>query len=254
MKPYPLTAMLAAVSVLGSPPSWAAPLCEARTGGQAPTVVELYTSEGCSSCPPADRWLSGLPTSPQLLALAFHVDYWDSLGWQDRFASPAHTQRQKQWQAVMGTRFVYTPQAVVNGTDWRGLPGPLPARAPVATATLPGIHLLRQGNQLSADVLPPATPAQANATFSGYWAVLEDGLQTAVKAGENQGVRLRHDHVVRRYVPLPAWPAGSAQHFSLTLLDADRPDPAHPVQVVLVVEAPLTRAPVQALALSCPAM
>ena len=253
MKTCTMAAMLAAAWMLGAPPSWAAPACEARSGPQAPTVVELYTSEGCSSCPPADRWLSGLPVSPQLLALAFHVDYWDALGWQDRFASPAHTQRQRRWQKTMGTRFVYTPQAVVNGADWRGLPGPLPARAPVASSTLPSIHLLRQGRTLTADVLPPATSPPSDARFSGYWAVLENGLQTAIKAGENQGALLRHDHVVRRYVPVPSWPAGSAQRFSLTL-DGDQPSQTRPVRAVLVIEAPLTLAPVQALALDCPAM
>ena len=251
MKPATLTSLLAATTVLATVPSGATPQCGARTGAQPPTVVELYTSEGCSSCPPADRWLSGQPTSPQLLALAFHVDYWDSLGWQDRFASPSHTQRQRQWQQAMGTRFVYTPQVVVNGADWRDLPGPLPARAPVATTALPSIHLQQQGHTLTADVQPPTSPAPAHTQFSGYWAVLEDGLQTAVKSGENKGTLLRHDHVVRRYVPIPPWPAGSAQRFSLTL-DGDRSTQSRAIQAVLVIEAPLTRAPVQAVALDCP--
>ena len=77
-------------------------------------MVELYTSEGCSSCPPADRWLSALKDGPPVVALAFHVDYWDRLGWKDRNASPAYTRRQAAQQRFNGARFSYTPQ--VPGT------------------------------------------------------------------------------------------------------------------------------------------
>ena len=80
-------------------------------------MVELYTSEGCNSCPPADRWLSTLKADPAVVALAFHVDYWDRLGWKDRFASAAFTARQAAQQATNGARFSYTPQVVVDGRD-----------------------------------------------------------------------------------------------------------------------------------------
>ena len=86
-------------------------------------MVELYTSEGCSSCPPADRWLSGLKGKPAVVALSFHVDYWDRLGWKDRFSSAAYSQRQSQLQRTSGARYVYTPQVVVAGRDqprWSG--------------------------------------------------------------------------------------------------------------------------------------
>ncbi len=97
-----------------------------------PTLVELYTSEGCSSCPPADRWLSQLKGQDDVVALAFHVDYWDRLGWKDRFASAEHTQRQAQQQRSNGARFSYTPQVVVNGRDRPSWGGPVAGEATAA--------------------------------------------------------------------------------------------------------------------------
>ena len=79
-------------------------------------VVELYTAQGCSSCPPADALLEEMAKNAEILALAFHVDYWDYLGWQDAFASPAHTLRQKAYAHAAGERMIYTPQAIVDGT------------------------------------------------------------------------------------------------------------------------------------------
>ena len=108
---------LCALPALPNPTLAAAPACSARSGALAPTVVELYTSEGCNSCPPADRWLSRLKADPAVVALAFHVDYWDRLGWKDRFASPLYTQRQAQQQSISGARFSYTPQVIVDGVD-----------------------------------------------------------------------------------------------------------------------------------------
>ena len=101
--------------------------CSAKSGPQLVPLIELYTSEGCSSCPPADRWLSATfsKTAPRSsgIALAFHVDYWDRLGWKDRFATPQYTQRQYEGMRASGARFAYTPQIVVQGKDfpqWHG--------------------------------------------------------------------------------------------------------------------------------------
>ena len=110
-----IASVTSVIAALAAP----ADACEVRSGPVAPVVVELYTSEGCDSCPPADRWLSGLKGREGVVALAFHVDYWDRLGWADRFASPAHTQRQQQRQRLSGARFIYTPQVIANGMDWR---------------------------------------------------------------------------------------------------------------------------------------
>jgi hypothetical protein len=175
-------------------------------------VVELYTSEGCNSCPPADQWLSALPRDGSVLALAFHVDYWDSLGWTDRFADAAYTSRQRHLQSSSGARYVYTPQLIVGGRDfpgWRQLPAAaLAASATGLPAEAPALQLRRDGSRLVVQV-----GAAGSGLVAGYWALLEDGHQSRVAAGENAGRALRHDHVVRRYEPLAAWSAGEARQW-----------------------------------------
>src|SRR5436190_20679539 len=132
--PRALSLALAGIAaIVGHGSARAVDACSAASTRQVPPVVELYTSEGCNSCPPADRWLSALKADPSVVALAFHVDYWDRLGWKDRFASAAFTARQASQQASNGARFSYTPQVVVDGrdrTDWSRATVPAPARAP----------------------------------------------------------------------------------------------------------------------------
>lgn len=168
--------------------------CSARSAPTAPQIVELYTSEGCNSCPPADKWLGTLKGRADVVALAFHVDYWDRLGWTDRFASPAWTQRQSEVNTRSGARFSYTPQVVVNGKDYRQWPR-LPARNGAAPVEL---QMSRDGAGYVVTLTPTeATRNGALSGYSGFWAVTEDGHRTQVKAGENAGVTLLHDGVVR---------------------------------------------------------
>lgn len=215
----------------------AAPLCSATAPARAPTVVELYTSEGCSSCPPADQWLAALPRGESVLALAFHVDYWDHLGWRDRFASPAHTARQYTLQAGSGARFVYTPQVIVNGRDWPAWrqAGALPAPA----AAEVGLRLVREGKQVRAEV---GVRSGAGA-LAGYWALVEDAHRSQASTGENAGRELRHEHVVRRFSPVASWAAVHPQ--SLTW-EPPVPEAGHPAQVVFVVTDAATARPLQA--------
>ncbi|MGE0348956.1 DUF1223 domain-containing protein [Hydrogenophaga sp.] len=216
--------------------------CEARSGPKPLAVVELYTSEGCSSCPPADRWLSTLKTQDGVLALSFHVNYWNHLGWRDPFATPETTARQYRLKEALGGKYVYTPQVVLNGRDHRSWGGQ-GARdlAPLPAASAPGLRLVREGNQVTAELA--ASPAHT--ALAGYWAVLQDGLVSRVTRGENAGESLRHDHVVSHYQPVEPWPAGETRRTRLTLPAGGNP------RVAFVVTDPSLTRPVQALVLQC---
>jgi len=224
--------LLAAAAAM--PAAAAAQSCTALAGARPPLVLELYTSEGCSSCPPADRWLSSLASGPHTLPLAFHVNYWNRLGWPDRFASAEATQRQYDWAKALRASNVYTPQVVAGGRDWRRWPAlpQAPAAAPM------GLTLRLEGTRAVAEL------GAAAGRWTGYWAVLEDGHKSKVTAGENSGETLHHDHVVRLYKPVPAWGA-DAQRFELPL---PAPEAGTTQRVAFIVEAAATRQPVQALA------
>ena len=245
--PTLLGALLAGLAGSGHGIAGAADACAAASPRTVVPVVELYTSEGCNSCPPADRWLSKLKADPSVVALAFHVDYWDRLGWKDRFASPAFTARQAMQQQTNGARFSYTPQVVVDGrdrTDW--------SRASVAAASRPTapveVMLAQRGDRFVATVTPASG---APPRLAAYWAVTEQGHVTAVKAGENEGVTLHHDFVVRDYEPVAPWPARSGAGETLSFKPAKAADPAHPRSVNLVVVDAATGRPVQAVKVGC---
>jgi hypothetical protein len=235
---YWLAATLLAGGV--SPLAQAQP-CRAESGAQVPVVVELYTSEGCNSCPPADRWLSSLKGHPSVLAAAFHVDYWDRLGWKDRFGSARHSERQAELQAAAGARYSYTPQVIVNGRDWRRWPAlPAPAsRAPVRLA------MQRVGEQVELQVTPLEDRRQRLAL---WWAALEDDHVSQVKAGENSGATLRHDHVVRHHGRIAPFSGVLTQR-----IDAPaRGEGGRVPRVLAVVTDAASGATVQALQLRCP--
>src|SRR5438105_1057209 len=247
--PWPLAsalALVAAACVAGAERADAATACTARSGPAAASVVELYTSEGCNSCPPADRWLSALRGRSDVVGLAFHVDYWDRLGWKDRFASAAFTQRQVAQQAVNGARFAYTPQVVVDGRDRKDWPRVQPAAS--ATPAAVAIELSHDGDRATANVTLAAEPPQR---LAAYWAITEFGHRTAVKAGENEGVTLDHDFVVRALQPVAAWNAqrGVAQRLEFVVPAARDGAPSRRVNLV-VIDAASGR-PVQALAVGC---
>ena len=236
--------------VLGSvvpQPAWAqaASACQVRSAARQLQLVELYTSEGCNSCPPADHWLSGLKNRSDVLAAAFHVDYWDRLGWVDRFGSTRHTQRQAEQQRSSGAGFSYTPQVLVNGRDWRGWPTlPLLDSPALVQITLQRLD----SRQVSVNVL-----AQRGAPprLAMWWAVLEDQHSSAVAAGENHGVSLRHDHVVRQYTPVAAWAAADSPARSLRLDAPHNGEAGRKARLLVVVTDAATGAPLQAVQLDC---
>lgn len=242
----PAASGLALVAALLAAPAAGAQSCSARSAAIAPPVVELYTSEGCNSCPPADKWLSRLKADPSVVALAFHVDYWDRLGWKDRFASAAYTQRQAEQQRVSGARFSYTPQVILNGVDRPDWPRASVAAGPAAPVEA---QLAREGNRVTATIKPAAS---APSRLAAYWAVTEQGHVSAVKAGENQGVTLTHDYVVREYRQVAAWPArADGGPTTLQFELAGAADAAHPRQVNLVIVDAHSGRPVQAVKLGC---
>jgi hypothetical protein len=221
--------------------------CSARSAATVVPVVELYTSEGCNTCPKADRWLSALRAEPAVVALAFHVDYWDRLGWRDRFADPRFSQRQAQQQVVNGARFSYTPQVVVAGVDRRDWASWLPSLFPRQTARV-ALTLTRSADGYVATVLPAA---DAPPRLAAYWAVAENGHVSTILAGENEGATLRHDFVVRDYRPVAPWIARPGNVATLRLEPARTAASGSAPAIQLVVIDAANGKPLQALKLGC---
>lgn len=175
--------------------SWAGDL-RFSSGETQTTVIELYTSEGCSSCPPADTWLSRFTTDPELwtriIPLAFHVDYWNYLGWTDRLSKAEYSQRQRQYAQHGYAGTVYTPGFFRNGREWRGWfqrqPIPQVSQSPAGRLTV-----VVSEESVTANFIPArqlSTPMLLNMAELGF------GLEHAIKSGENAGQKLRHDFVV----------------------------------------------------------
>jgi hypothetical protein len=165
--------------------------------GERPIVVELFTSQGCSSCPPADALLAGLASRPEVLALSFHVDYWDRLGWKDPFSSPEATRRQRRYTELLGLATVYTPQIIVDG-KWQAVGSD---RGEVERALDAARH---DGNEVPVALVVDHGHAQIKISSGGEGvsgAVLLIGFDrrhvTAVARGENGGRTLAYVDVVR---------------------------------------------------------
>lgn len=201
----------ALICALGTPAARAD--CWGNSGDRLVPLVELYTAEGCNECPAADRWLSELSKQPESVRpslLALHVDYWDEIGWPDKFADPLHGKRQEARVMLAGKRVVYTPQVMVGRdtqVDWQN-PRRLSSRLQSSQAGSPLMDLTlqadrRPGNTLQVrfsgtlreDEHGQLKPAQLQPLL--WLALYQDGLSSAVTAGENKGMTLRHDRVVR---------------------------------------------------------
>jgi len=181
--------LLLAVHALAAPAP-EAPVATFESGVDRVALVELYTSEGCSSCPPADRWLSRLKSDPRLwrdfVPLAFHVDYWDYIGWQDRFARPAFSQRQR------------TPGFLKDGSEWRGW---FRKDSPAADTTPVGVLSVGLEHDRASIRFDPRSGEYDQLDVNV--AVLGMGLTSDVTTGENGGKTLHHDFVVLDLVSRP---------------------------------------------------
>jgi hypothetical protein len=193
--------VLGSSNVLAQPGS-SPPITTFESGETQSSLIELFTSEGCSSCPPAEKWMSALKSSQDLwkktVPVAFHVDYWDRLGWRDRFAKPEFTSRQQRYAAAWGGDSVYTPGFVVNGKEWRSWLG---SNSMPTTSTKIGVLRvsLGDGGKLIAAFVPEMTQPRALAL---NLALLGNDLESDVKRGENTGRKLRHDFVVLNLIKI----------------------------------------------------
>lgn len=211
----PLRAMMMTTLLLSvTSHAFAADACVARSGPRVVPLVELYTSEGCSSCPPADRWLSAQLRDGQANFLAFHVDYWDDIGWPDRFASAQYSQRQRARVGAVGQSTVYTPQVMVgssvqaswrSSSDWRR--SIEQARQPSAAALTLRLQPTSTGWQANIGAAPIGTSSQPARLWVARYV---DAQVSNVRAGENRGETLHHDRVVRQLSGPWALPATGA--------------------------------------------
>jgi len=181
-------------------------------------VVELFTSQGCSSCPPADRFLGELAKRDDVLALSMHVDYWDYIGWKDPFASPDNTTRQRLYARRFGLGYVYTPQMVVDGyTETTGSNRPAVMNGIAQAKAMPGLNLALARTDGGARVdLPAGEPDQAVV----YALLIDRHQETNVRRGENGGRKLGHSNVVRDMKRVGIW-RGAAITVDLRLAEMD---------------------------------
>jgi hypothetical protein len=196
---YRCIPLLAALMLLGSGAALAGDVV-IRSGPGQVHLLELFTSEGCSSCPPAEERLSSLKAIAGLwktvVPVGFHVDYWDHLGWPDRFASAAYTARQQAYASGWGSDSVYTPEFVLDGREFTD--------AEIPSASGPGGNLevnLSSSRVLTVHYQPAA--AGPGTAWEAHIAPLGVGLETDVRGGENGGRRLRHDFVALSLLTLP---------------------------------------------------
>jgi hypothetical protein len=177
-----------------------------------PVLVELFTSEGCSSCPPADELLSRLAHDGsirgiRIVPIGWHVDYWDALGWKDPLSSADATKRQQTYAAALGLADVYTPQMIVDGRDaFVGSDERLARQAIQRAAARPharlAVRVAADGGAYSIAVELASIPADAREPLDAFAAIVEDGLTSVVRRGENGGRTLHHDAGLRRLVAL----------------------------------------------------
>jgi hypothetical protein len=167
-----------------------------------PAVVELYTSQGCSSCPPADALLGELSQMPNVLALAFHVDYWDSIGWRDHFALPTAVRRQQQYVETLGLSSAFTPQVVIDGRS--SFVGSDKRR--ILAAIAESLNTIPISVEVAHGVLTVSVPErQDRERYDVNLIVYLPQAATNVERGENSGRTLREFNIVRQFRSLGAW-------------------------------------------------
>ena len=181
--------------------AWADPL-HIESAVRKTTLIEIFSSEGCSSCPPAEAWASSLTDAGQLwrdfVPVVFHVDYWDRLGWKDRFSSAAFTKRQGDYVEAWHQSTLYTPGFVLNGRPWRGW-----RRGKTIPRQNKESGILRVEEQQDGSYKVSFEPAGDFASGIAHAALLGFGIKVEVTRGENAGRTLRHDFTVLDFQSAP---------------------------------------------------
>ncbi len=211
------------------------------SGDKPRILLELYTSEGCSSCPPMERYLNEFKSNEALwdpyIPLAFHVDYWNYIGWEDRFASPQFAERQRGHARERHVSSVYTPALIVNGSGWR--PGFVQSPPPVATTPTGKLKVSVNQDELTADFTPLASQSPP---LDLHIALLGMDLVSKITAGENKGRTSRHEFVVIGFKTV----ASEAGHWRTRLPDLHYPD-AEPRALAVWVTPARSLKPLQAV-------
>ncbi|MEN9868148.1 MAG: hypothetical protein RL748_3738 [Pseudomonadota bacterium] len=182
--------------------------CSKQSPGYSVALFELYTSEGCSSCPPADKYLSELRSKhfapEQAVLLSMHVDYWNDIGWKDVYSKRVLTERQRWLSALAGSRTIYTPEVFMGGQELRGGVDGWRNAVPEAVKRINSrpaqadIHIAL--GKLNGNSLPLEVNVKAKQNGKLFVALVESGLVSEVKSGENSGAVLKHDYVVREWL------------------------------------------------------
>lgn len=199
-----------------------------------PVVVELFTSQGCASCPPADAMIAELAARDDVIPLALHVDYWDYIGWKDIYADPAYTLRQKAYAQAAGRNMIYTPQIIVNGLD--DIEGARPMEladriiAHRARPAMVVLHAMREGQTLR--LKARALDALPDGTFLVHLVRYAPSRHTRITEGENAGRNLDYANVVEGWQVLDEWDGQAPLDLS-----ADLPGPS-PAVVLIQREGP----------------
>jgi hypothetical protein len=210
------TFTLALAAAFGGP-AMAAPACTGNSPAHTVALIELYTSEGCDSCPPADKFFSGLRDEgvapEQAVLLSLHVDYWNYIGWKDAYSRAIFTERQRKLAELAGTRTIYTPEMFIaarelRSSKWEG--GVQEAVKRINAAPAKADIAISLGAAGPAG-LPIEVKASAQANAKLHVALVQSNIDTQVRAGENRGRRLHHDYVVREWLAPVALEGNSAK-------------------------------------------
>ncbi|HVZ04903.1 DUF1223 domain-containing protein [Hyphomicrobium sp.] len=200
----PLAAASAEPLAANEPPGPGQPMVAPRA------VVELFTSQGCSSCPPADAVLKKLAEDPSIIALSLPVDYWNYLGWKDTFASPRNSERQRNYARARGDGAIYTPQAIingevhVNGASEAGIEKAIKTTAATAGPQHIPVRFWQERNTLNF-ALGGEEPGHAPREATIWLGVVQSSGTVDIKQGENQGKKLTYTNIVRELTPIGIW-------------------------------------------------